>query len=56
MSAKEYQEAYQHMTDKEKKLMYDLYMSGENHDSHTWVIFGDVERVVGQIINGRKNE
>ena len=53
MSAKEYRDAYSHMTDEEKDLMYDLYMSGENHDSHTWVTFGDVEKVVGLIILGR---
>lgn len=53
MSAKEYQEAYEHMTDKEKKLMEDLYMSGINHDGHSWVTFGDVEKVVGQIVLGR---
>ena len=56
MSAKEYQEAYPHMTDKEKKLMYDLFMSGINHDGHSWVTYGDVEKVVGQIIKGRVNE
>lgn len=56
MSAKEYQEAYQFMTDKEKELMYDLFMSGINHDGHAWVTYGDVEKVVGQIIKGRVNE
>jgi hypothetical protein len=44
------------MTDKEKELMYDLFMSGINHDGHTWVTYGDVEKVVGQIIIGRNNE
>lgn len=53
MSAKEYQEAYKFMTDKEKNLMYDLFMKGVNHDGHSWVTYGDVEKVVGEIINGR---
>jgi len=45
------------MTDGERGLREDLFMSGENHDCHTWVTFGNVERVVGKIILGRvKNE
>ena len=53
MSAKEYREAFNHMTDEEHELMWDLFMSCENHDCHTWVTFGNVERVVGKIILGR---
>lgn len=56
MSAKEYQEVYPHMTFKEQKLMYDLWMSGVNHDGHTWVTYGDVERVIGLILKGRMDE
>lgn len=33
--------------------MSDLYMTGVNHDGHSWVTYGDVERVVGTIILGR---
>ena len=45
------------MTEEEKDLMGDLYMTGENHDCHSWVTYGDVEKVVGKIILGRvKNE
>lgn len=33
--------------------MSDLYMTGVNNDGHSWVIYGDVERVVGTIILGR---
>lgn len=47
MSAKEYVEVYPLMTDTEKKLMNDLYMTGINRDGHSWVTYGDVERVVG---------
>lgn len=53
MSAKEFIEVYPLMTDTEKELMYDLFMKGINHDGHTWVTYGDVERVVGLIIKGR---
>ena len=55
MSAKEYQEAFPSMTEDEKDLMGELFMSGVNHDSHVWVTYGDVERVVGKIILGRSN-
>ena len=41
------------MTDEEKELMSDLYMTGVNNDGHSWVTYGDVERVVGTIILGR---
>lgn len=53
MSAKEYQEVYPYMTEKEKKLMYNLWMNGVNHDGHAWVTYGDVEKVVGMILKGR---
>lgn len=53
MSAKEFVEAYPLMTEKEKDIMYELWMSGINHDGHTWVTYGDVEKVVGQIIKDR---
>lgn len=56
MSAKEFQEVYPHMTEREKDLMYELWMKGVNHDGHAWVTYGDVERVVGLILKGRMNE
>ena len=45
--------AYEHMTTEEKNIMYDLFMKGINHDGHSWVTYGDVEKAVGQIILGR---
>ncbi len=54
MSSKEFQEAYKYMTEEEKDLMGELYMSGENHDCHVWVRYCDVEKIVGKIILGRK--
>lgn len=56
MSAKEFQEAWEFMTDEEKDLMHDLWMSGVNHDGHAWVTYGNVEYVVGQIILGRSKK
>jgi len=53
MSCKDYQKAYEHMTTEEKNIMYDLFMKGINHDGHSWVTYGDVEKAVGQIILGR---
>lgn len=46
MSDKLYQEAYEKFNDKQKDTMYDLYMTGINHDGHSWVTYGDVERSV----------
>ncbi len=56
MSRKEYIEAYEFMTEEEKVFMERLYMSGINHDGHSWVTYGDVEEVVGKIILGRTKE
>lgn len=53
MSCKEIFEAYPKMAEEEKQMMHDLYMGGINHDGHSWVTYGDVERVVGKIILGR---
>lgn len=53
MSCKEYVEAYKCMSEEEKELMSDLFMTGVNHDGHSWVTYGDVEKVVGKIILGR---
>lgn len=46
MSDKLYQEAYKKFNDKQKDTMYDLYMTGINHDGHSWVTYGDVEKSV----------
>ncbi len=56
MSARELIEAWPMMTEEEKNLMHDLYMTGVNRDGHSWVTYGDVERVVGQIILGREHK
>lgn len=53
MSCEEYVKAYKLMTDEERNLMNDLYMTGDNHDGHSWVTYGDVEKVVGKIVLGR---
>ena len=52
MSCKEYIEAHRNkMTPKQKDIMYDLYMSGVNHDGHVWVKYGDVEKAVVALFN-----
>lgn len=53
MSCKEIIEAYSKITAEEIQMMEDLYMNGINRDGHSWVTYGDVERVVGKIILGR---
>ena len=56
MSAKIYQEAWEHMSEKEKDLLGDLWDKAINWDGHSWVTYGDIERVVGTIIMGRISE
>lgn len=56
MSAKELNEAWDHMTDEEKEIMGELWMKAENHDGHAWITYGDFEKAVGTIILGRINE
>ena len=46
MSDKLYQEAYEKFSDKQKDTMNDLYMTGINHDGHSLVTYGDVEKSV----------
>ena len=53
MSCEEYVRAYKHMSEEERELMWNLFMTGVNHDGHSWVTYGDVEKVVGKIILGR---
>lgn len=56
MSAQEYLDACKYITEKEHKLISDLYMSGINHDCHVWVTFGNVEKVIGKIILWRTKD
>ena len=52
MSCKEYIEAHRdRMTQRQKDIMCDLYMSGVNHDGHVWVKYGDVEKAVAALFN-----
>lgn len=50
MSSEKYQKAYELMNDKQKSIMYKLYMKGVNHDGHTWNTFGDIEDAVADIL------
>lgn len=38
------------MSTYQKNAMYDLYMSGTNRDSHTWVTWGAVEDTVADLL------
>lgn len=52
MSDKEYAEVYdKKLTDRQREILHDLYMSGVNHDGHTWVMYKDVERAVVALFN-----
>lgn len=44
---------YAFMTEEEKKLMSDLFMSGINYDGNLWVTYDDAKKVVNKIILGR---
>lgn len=50
MSKKSYAEIYDKMSNKQKDAMANLYMSGINHDGHTWVTYDDVEEAVAIIV------
>lgn len=50
MSSKAYQEAYSSMTDKQKDIMYDLFMKGVNYDGHVMNKFCDIEDAVAGIV------
>ena len=50
MSSKKYQEAYDNMTDKQKDVMWELWMQATNRDGHAWVTFGQVEDAVAEIL------
>lgn len=50
MADRNYLEVYNKLPDTAKYAMCDLYMSGINHDGHTWVTYGDVEKAVGIIV------
>lgn len=54
MSAKEYLDIYDKMTDEEKEMMHELYLNAINRDGHSWVTFGAVEELVARIIFTRR--
>lgn len=50
VSSKAYMEVYPKMTEKQKNIMHELYMKGENHDGHAWNMFSDIEDAVAGIL------
>ena len=51
MSGKAYQEAYSTMTEKQRDIMYDLWMKAVNRDGHAWNMFSDIKDAVAGILN-----
>ena len=57
MSAKEYVEAYPHMTEYQKDIMQELWWEAVNHDCHAWVKENDVKAALYDLfINIRTEE
>lgn len=57
MSAKEYIEAYPHMTENQKDIMQELWWGAVNHDCHAWVEENDVKAALYDLfINIRTEE
>ena len=57
MSAKEYIEAYPHMTENQKDIMQKLWWGAVNHDCHAWVKENDVRGALYDLfINIRTEE
>lgn len=50
MSCKDYLKAHDYMSEDQKDVIGELYMSGINRDGHTWVAFGDVEGAVAKLV------
>lgn len=56
MSSKEYREVYSRMTDRQKDVMWNLWMQATNHDGHAWVTFSQVEDAVAEILSEQEEE
>lgn len=43
------------LTEDEHNAIYDCYMQGINRDGHVWVTWTDVERLICDFVETRKN-
>lgn len=50
MSCKKFIDIYDTLTGEQKEILFNLYMTGENHDGHSWVTYGNVEEAVAKLI------
>lgn len=51
MSSEKYINASKNlMNEKQRKIMANLYMKGDNHDGHSWNTFSDIEDAVAEIL------
>lgn len=50
MSSKLFIETYDTLNHEQKDILHELYMTGENHDGHVWVTYGDVEDAIAMLI------
>lgn len=56
MSAREYIEAYEFMTDKQKDIMADLYMESVNFDCHAWAEESQVRLALNDLFSNMRTE
>ena len=54
MSTKHYREIYDTLTDKQKDILWDLYMKGINHDGHSWHTYTDIEIAVAELLEAER--
>ncbi len=50
MSSKEYIKLYDSLTDNQRDIMADLWMTGINQDGHVYVTYDDVEKSIVSLI------
>ena len=55
MSHKEYVDMYESLTKEQRDALWELYMSGTNYDSHVWVTYTDVERMLVKVIEAERS-
>lgn len=50
MSCKKFIDIYDTLNGEQKGILFNLYLTGENHDGHSWVTYGNVEEAVAKLI------
>lgn len=56
MSSARYAETCRELTDAQRDAIWECYMSGTNHDGHTWVTFTAVEELIVKLFDKPEGE